>query len=393
MAAKTKIVRTESLSTDRIDGNVDDDIITCPICMNIIWKPVTCRPNTCPFRCQFQERKPSPILMKLLSKLKLTCQYKPNGCMLLIPYESLEKHELSECLFRLTQCSECSKEMLYNELENHQSNDCSPKELTCLKCNSVYYRKDGHETTDCLKKQKEKIHEIAHSYDIKDSARTSRCCQKIVELYKRQEANLDYAQRNRSHGEEHDWTPSAPVYEPSSPAHPQATSPNIVDPINTPLRLSSVNFSLIHQKHKDGAHIPNGYAGFNWENIYYMFEQHARENIQLRGFLTAYNDSRCCVAYNGRGHAILIYLPNASNTFGIHSFEAMSVYHDEFQLKVSGYRSNVLLAVKNIILKRGELNLFEINWDRIDRLVLTPERILGTNKPETFILANLNFVL
>ena len=124
--------------------------------------------------------------------------------MLLIPYESLEKHELSECLFRLTQCPECSKEMFYNELENHQSNDCSPKQLTCLKCNSVYYRKDGHETIDCLKKQKEKIHEIAHSCDIKDSTRISRCCQKIVELYKRQESNRNYAQRNRSHGEEHD---------------------------------------------------------------------------------------------------------------------------------------------------------------------------------------------
>jgi hypothetical protein len=171
MAASKKIVRTESLSMDRINGSSDDDIISCPICMNVLWKPITYKtcensfclkcirlwlnekPNSCPFNCHFQERKAPPILIKLLSKLKLTCQNKSNGCEILIPYEALEKHQLHECLFRLTQCSDCSEQILFKDLQDHQNEDCSPKKLNCLKCNTNYQQKEGHQHFECLKQQ------------------------------------------------------------------------------------------------------------------------------------------------------------------------------------------------------------------------------------------------
>jgi hypothetical protein len=149
---------------------------------------------------------------------------------------------------------------------------------------------------------------------------------------------------------------------------------------------------VIPQSKKEGGHIPNSYAGFNWENIYYMFQQTVLSNTQLIGFLNAYTNSIKCVAYNSRGNPISISLPNSRNTFGLHSFEAMSVYHDNFKLTVTGYRSNVIFAVKIILLTKKP-TLFEIDWEQIDKITFTPARICETAKPETFILTCLNLVL
>ncbi len=176
--------------------------MTCKICENSfclecirLW--FNRKPNKCPFNCQFQERKPPPILIKLLSKLKLNCQYKSTGCSLLIPYEALEKHELSECLFRLTQCPDCSKEMLYKDLENHQNQDCLPKQLTCLKCNTIYNQSEGHEDMECLKKQMIMIDEVQNVLK-KGPEKIIENYTRMLRLYKRQELNNDYARRTHT---------------------------------------------------------------------------------------------------------------------------------------------------------------------------------------------------
>jgi hypothetical protein len=124
-----------------------------------------------------------------------------------------------------------------------------------------------------------------------------------------------------------------------------------------------------------------------------MFEQTALSNIQLKGFLNAYTNSIKCVAYNSRGNPISISLPNYRNTFGLHSFQAMAVYHDNFKLKVTAYRSNIIFAVKIILLTKNKPTLFEIDWEQIHKITFTPELICDTGKPETFILTSLNLVL
>ncbi|CAF1393120.1 unnamed protein product [Adineta steineri] len=412
MAIRKTIVRTESLSTDRVHGYFDDDIVTCPICTNILSKPVTCKtcensfclkcirlwlnekPNSCPFNCHFQERKPPPILIKLLSKLKLNCQYNLNGCTILIPYEALEKHELHECLFRLTQCSNCSKEMLYNELEDHQNNDCLPKQLTCLICDTMYYQKEGHEYIDCLQKQVQ-IMDAASRSPGKKPLSQHPFAKRLRLLHAREQTNENYAQRIQSQNDIQDFTPSAPMYEPPSPqpSHSESMAAAAsVRPSNETLRISTINFSKIPNAKKEGDHIPNGYAAFNWENIYYMFEEHVRNKSQLQGFINAYTNSRTCVAYNGRGNAMSIFLPNSRHTFGLHSFEAMSVYHDNFKLSITSYRSNDVFIVKNITLTKKP-TLFEINWEQINKITFTPAKIYETNRPETFVLTCLNLVL
>jgi hypothetical protein len=124
-----------------------------------------------------------------------------------------------------------------------------------------------------------------------------------------------------------------------------------------------------------------------------MFEEYASGKYQLKGFMNAYNNSRKCVAYNGKGNSMSISLSNSQNTFGLHSFESLSIYHDNFKLTVTGYRSNVVVAVKNIVLINKNCTRFEINWEQIDKITFTPARICETAKPETFILTCLNLVL
>ena len=164
-------------------------------------------------------------------------------------------------------------------------------------------------------------------------------------------------------------------------------------PPSNSFQIMTIDFSNIPKIKQDGDRIPNGYAGFNWENIYFMSEQNAIDNHQLQGFRNAYTNSRKCVAYNGRGNPITMFLPNTQNSFSLHSFEAMSIYHDNFKLTITSYRSNVIFSVKNIILTNKKPTLFEINWEEIDKITFKPERILETGKPETFVLTSLNCIV
>lgn len=192
----------DSLSTDRISGSFDDDYISCPICCNVLWKPIACQtcenafckkcirlwlkdnPHKCPFQCRFQERKPSPILLKILSKLQLACRHKMNGCSAVCLYEALEKHEQQECGYRLIQCPVCSKEMLQKDVESHAAEDCPSKEVTCLKCGSAYQQRDGHTEEECIHAQVKLLEEKLRDQEDKPK-KVMRNYNKIMDLYNR----------------------------------------------------------------------------------------------------------------------------------------------------------------------------------------------------------------
>lgn len=160
------------------------------------------------------------------------------------------------------------------------------------------------------------------------------------------------------------------------------------------LRLSSVDFTLVRRKNKVGDHVPNGYAGFNWENAYSIYKDYIKENSHLNGFTGAFSDSIQCVVYNGNGNPLTIYLPNAANQFGVHSFFASSIYHDEMRISVTGFRSNVPKITKQLVLSRGSPKLFQINFEEIDKITFTPmENSLYTMKKQTLCLVFINFVL
>ncbi|CAF3906410.1 unnamed protein product [Rotaria sp. Silwood1] len=159
------------------------------------------------------------------------------------------------------------------------------------------------------------------------------------------------------------------------------------------LRISTINFAQIPRAIKNGGHIPNGYAGFNWENAYYMFENFVKEAPQLKGFIKAFVNLRQCVAYNGRGDSMSFFLFDQSKTFGLHSFEAISIYHEDFKLSVSAYCAGVLFDTKHVMLTTAKVTTFEMDREQIDKVVFKPERNLETLKPETFALTCLNLLL
>ena len=87
------------------------DLITCPICLNILLSPVQCNicnkcfcklcidnyndsKNKCPFRCQFPHYLENKYVNNVLSILKFKCK---NGCNQIINYDDLGKHYEEDC--------------------------------------------------------------------------------------------------------------------------------------------------------------------------------------------------------------------------------------------------------------------------------------------------------
>ena len=77
--------------------------LECPICHDLLWKPVACQtcekpfcftcigkwlsnnPNQCPNRCAtYVERKCPPLCASLLAELQINCFYQSKGCQQVI---------------------------------------------------------------------------------------------------------------------------------------------------------------------------------------------------------------------------------------------------------------------------------------------------------------------
>ncbi|CAF0755332.1 unnamed protein product [Didymodactylos carnosus] len=218
MEGSKSMIRTDSLSTDRLNGEADVDLVLCPICQNILSKPIACKtcensfcskcirlwlikkPNMCPYNCRFEARKCPAILVTLLSKLKLDCRHKSQGCAAAIPYEALEQHELQQCDYRIRQCPGCKQEMLKKDLDLHEQEGCELVELTCLKCDTIYNQRQQHTELQCLKKQIVMVKEKLEASD-----RTSNTMEynykNMEEKYIREQKNDDYARRRQLKGQ------------------------------------------------------------------------------------------------------------------------------------------------------------------------------------------------
>lgn len=124
-----------------------------------------------------------------------------------------------------------------------------------------------------------------------------------------------------------------------------------------------------------------------------MYKEYALQFYQLKGFLNSFINNENCVAYNGNGKALSIFLSNSSNKFSLHSFEAISIYHDNFKISLNGFRSNQIIYIKHIILNNKSPKLFEIDFEQIDKITFIPTTLdFYTLKPATFALITLNFI-
>lgn len=80
----------------------------------------------------------------MLSKLKIHCKYKDNGCKKILDYDKLEIHEEHECEFLLRPCPEkksgCKVMLKKNELEKHIREECQFSRTECMYCNEKFPR-------------------------------------------------------------------------------------------------------------------------------------------------------------------------------------------------------------------------------------------------------------
>lgn len=164
------------LASERIQSSNDVDLhdIHCTtFCENVLWKPVSCQqcethfcstcitqwlnknPNQCPMRCEnFIQRTCSKFVARQLAKLQIDCIYRPNGCNDAIPYDALEKHELT-CEYKPVQCSACQMIMSQKDWIEHQGH-CQLAVKTCDNCQIVYKPNDvqlKHSDIVCLREQ------------------------------------------------------------------------------------------------------------------------------------------------------------------------------------------------------------------------------------------------
>ena len=126
-----------------------EDLITCPICLNILFSPVQCNicnkcfckiciknyndsRNKCPFRCINPKYLENKFVNNVLSILKFKCK---NGCNQIINYDNLEKHYEEDCdkidfktkykelLIKYNALKNVNNNMNYNNMNNNMMNN------------------------------------------------------------------------------------------------------------------------------------------------------------------------------------------------------------------------------------------------------------------------------
>ncbi|CAD8092212.1 unnamed protein product [Paramecium sonneborni] len=151
------------------------DEVICPICCHIIISPKICKEcdqsycgkciqtwfeksanQQCPccrvglnYKSKYlhnqgiMDDKVPKVLLKLLSKLLLTCKYKQEGCEEIITYDFREKHENHYCQYQEQVCQNigCYETMFRKDLEDHHL-ECKYGRVQCKYCSKDQLRMD-----------------------------------------------------------------------------------------------------------------------------------------------------------------------------------------------------------------------------------------------------------
>ncbi|CAF1388092.1 unnamed protein product [Adineta ricciae] len=158
----------DGIEPTRIEGSCDlklDDL-KCGICEKIVWNVVTCEncgalfcsacvanasdrsSNECVNGCRsFVETKVHRFIIEQLARLKIVCSNQPLGCIAIVHYDDLEKHE-KECGYQQEECSGCHRLQLIKDYTNHLET-CLMIAVECLKCHLAIPRGDILLHTEC----------------------------------------------------------------------------------------------------------------------------------------------------------------------------------------------------------------------------------------------------
>ncbi|EGR32475.1 traf-type zinc finger family protein, putative [Ichthyophthirius multifiliis] len=203
------------LKSQIIEAKNEIDHLICPICMNILWKPLSCseclqsfckacinqwlqsnqqrldqqqqqqqqnnlrqgsyqqqqraimnnsnsnntQPKSknrdcCPNCKKIFKGTNMPLINKLLGGLKLKCFYNQNGCNEVLNYDSYEKHVIV-CGYLGLKCEGCQKVVFKKSMQEHQET-CLEVLVKCEKCQLKIARKffnETHTQVYCMEQQ------------------------------------------------------------------------------------------------------------------------------------------------------------------------------------------------------------------------------------------------
>ncbi|CAF1006137.1 unnamed protein product [Didymodactylos carnosus] len=115
--------------------------------------------------------------------------------------------------------------------------------------------------------------------------------------------------------------------------------------------------------------IPNGYEGFNWDNVGYINEYFARAQYKDCGFVNAFSNGGKYVAFNWAANPMLISSTN-EHVFDVYSLVANAAHNDNLPLTITGLQRGNETYKKTVSLQLKEPQIIELNWPRIDTLHL-----------------------
>jgi WD40 repeat protein len=138
---KLKFTNIPEMFNCRVCNNLPINPETCKNCQKIfcegcIFSKLKDTNGICPECKENYIKYPLHYTIKnILSDFYFPCIYKANGCSSVVKYNQLSSH-IENCLYAISQCPICFKEMKKIELEEHYDK-CQTTELICQNC---FYR-------------------------------------------------------------------------------------------------------------------------------------------------------------------------------------------------------------------------------------------------------------
>ncbi|CAF3763715.1 unnamed protein product [Adineta steineri] len=333
----------KGLSRDRVSNSSDFNFtdLECALCHEVLWKPVACQlcetpfchpcihqqlktDLKCPNGCNFYiERKCPPFISKVLSRLQISCFYKPNGCQQVLNYDALEKHEF-ECQYQLVPCSGCELNIMKTDLTAHQLT-CKAIKVICKDCRLVYKRGEfskKHPQNICLREQIRQLRE--------ESVENKSTIQMLT---------------NQIH-----------------------------DLLSWKNRISQENiitFDDLPSMTEETIWIPPIYKGLKWSKMVYMTREYAAATYPTSGYMAA--------LISGSNHHIAFFNEEASisrdgpnKIFSLISLTACAAWNDNLHLTIIGYKDLVKVKTYTSKLTFGKPQIVLLQWQNIDKIVFQP---------------------
>lgn len=118
--------------------------------------------------------------------------------------------------------------------------------------------------------------------------------------------------------------------------------------------------------------MPELYENFEWVRCWYITKEGTDLHLHHTGFTKAFTHNLSCVILNHIGYPLIFRVFTPGETFSLYAFQATSACYDNMKLDAVGRRAGQQIYSKVFTLQFGTPEVFNLNWDNIDEIRLTP---------------------